>query len=139
MDKSVATNSSNFYDFWRGYVDTMFTYVEKTVPQYHQSLTNLFQEYVESCKHISCSAIDIQKGLANKVGISASLPDAAQKIGNDIEQESKTAIDVQNKISIASINATKDSLHTMNANSNEFAQLNKDIIKEWPLVIPTRS
>ena len=117
----------------------MFTYVEKTIPQYHQSLTNLFQESVESWKNVSCSAIDIQKGFANKIGISASLPDVAKKIGNDIEQESKTAIDVQNKIAIASINAAKDSLHTMNANSNEFAVLNKDIIKEWPSVIPSRS
>ncbi|MHA7734746.1 hypothetical protein [Nitrosopumilus sp. S6] len=139
MEKSVTTSSTDFYGLWKGYVDTMFTYVEKTIPQYHQSLTDLFQEYVESWRNVSCSAIDIQKGFANKVGISASMPDAAKKIGNDLEQESKTAIDVQNKIAIASINATKDSLHTMNVNSNEFATLNKDIIKEWPLMIPSRS
>ena len=139
MSKPITENNSDFYGMWRGYMDNMFTYVEKTIPQYHQSVTNLFQEYVESWKNLSCTAIDIQKEFANKIGISATLPSASQKIGNDIEQESKTVVDVQNKIAIASINATKESLHTLNANSNEFATLNKNIIQSWPSLIHHKS
>ena len=139
MSKPNTENSSDFFGMWRGYMDSMFTYVEKTIPQYHQSVTNLFQEYIESWKNISCTAIDIQKEFANKIGISATLPAASQKIGNEIEQESKTIVDVQNKIAIASINATKESLHTLNANSNEFATLNKNIVQSWPALIQPKS
>lgn len=139
MSKPNTENSSDFYGMWRGYMDNMFTYIEKTVPQYHQSVTNLFQEYIESWKNISCTVIDIQKEFANKIGISATLPVVSQKIGNEIEQESKTVIDVQNNIAIASINATKESLHTLNANSNEFATLNKNIVQSWPSLIQPKS
>ena len=135
LNSPVSESDSSLFGMWKGYLNEICTYVEKTVPQYHQSMTNLFQECVESWKNVSCTAIDFQKGFANKIGISANLPDAAKKIGHDLEQESKTVIDVNNKIAIASINATRDSLHTLNANSNEFATLNKNIIKEWPSMI----
>lgn len=124
---------------WKGYTDNMYTYVEKTIPQYHQSITNLFQEYIETCKNISCSSIDIQKGFAVKTGASISLPQATIKIVNDIEKESKSSIDVQNKIAIASINAAKETMSTINANSSEFAALNKNIIEIFPSMIPKRS
>lgn len=124
---------------WKGYTDNMYTYVEKTIPQYHQSITNLFQEYIETCKNISCSSIDIQKGFAVKAGASISLPQATIKIVNDIEKESKSSIDVQNKIAIASINAAKETMSTINANSSEFAALNKNIIEIFPSMIPKRS
>ncbi|MCV0431372.1 hypothetical protein [Nitrosopumilus sp.] len=124
---------------WKGYTDSIYTYVEKTVPQYHQSITNLFQEYIETCKNIACSSIDIQKGFASKIGNNARLSEATIKIVNDIERELKSSIDVQNKIAIASINATKETLSTINANSNEFASLNRHIVEVLPSMIPKRT
>ena len=137
--KFVTENLNDFYGLWKGYTDSIYTYVEKTIPQYHQSISNLYQEYLEICKNLACSAIDIQRGFATKAGIQASMPDAVIKIASDTKQESKTAIDVQNKITIASIDATKQSLNTLNANANEFVAINKNIIEMLPTMTQARS
>ena len=139
LSKSIIENTNDFYGLWRRYTDSIYTYVEKTVPQYHQSITNLIQESIEAWKNIACSAIDIQRGFATRAGIKANMPDAVVKIVNDVTQESKTAIDVQNKITIASIDATKQSLNTLNANANEFVAINKNIIEMLPTMTQVRS
>lgn len=139
LDSPIIEEKNDFYGIWKGYTDNMYTYVEKTIPQYHQSITNLFQEYVETCKNIACSSIDLQKGFTVKSGMNANLPKSTINIVNDIEKESKSSIDVQSKIVIASINAAKETLSTINSNSHEFASLNKHIIEVFPSMIPKRS
>lgn len=139
MNSTNTENSIDFYGMWRKYTDSMFTYVEKAIPQYHQSFTNLAQEYIESWKNISCSAIDIQKNIAAKKGLSPNMSDATLKIAQNIEDESKKIVDVQNKVVIASIDAAKHTLNTINANSNEFTALNRNIIDILPSMNPSRS
>ena len=139
MSKSVVENSNDFYGLWKGYTDNVFSYVESTVPQYHQSITNLLQETIEIWKNIACSAIEIQRGFVAKAGLKSNMPQSAVKIVDDITKESKTVIDVQNKIAIASIDASKQSLNTLNANASEFAAINKGIIELIPSMVPARS
>ena len=108
--------------------DTLTAYTHMLKRPSHSIISqfsNLYQEYLEVCKNLVCSAIDIQRGFATRAGIQANMPDAAIKIASDTEQESKTVIDVQNKIAIASIDAAKQTLNTLNANASEFASLNK--------------
>lgn len=137
--RSVTENTSNFYGLWRRYTDSIYTYAEKAIPQYHQSITSLIQESIEAWKNIVCSSIDIQRGFATKAGNKANMSDAAVKIADDITQESKVIIDVQNKIAIASIDATKQSLSTLNANANEFVAINKNIVEMLPTMALVRS
>ena len=134
--KDQLDSNPDLFGIWRQYTDSICTYVEKTVPQYHQSISNLYQEYIEAWKNIACSAIDLQKGLANKAGMSTSIPDATLKIANDAENESKTAIDVQNKINIATIDAAKNSLSKLNATTNDMVSLNRNILQLWPSFQP---
>jgi hypothetical protein len=139
MNNTSTENPIDFYGMWKGYTDSMYSYVEKTIPQYHQSFTNLTQEYIEAWKNISCSAIDIQKNFATKKGLSPTMSDATLKIAHNIENESKKIVDVQNKVAIASIDAVKHTLNTINANSNEFTALNRNIIDIWPSIRLSRS
>ncbi len=132
MSSQNTVKQNDFYGIWKEYTDNMYTYVEKTIPQYHQSITNLAQEYIEVWKNISCSTIDLQRNFATRKGTTANLPDSSVKIVHDIEEESQKIIDVQTKVAIASIDATKQALSTINANSGEFAKLNKNIIEMWP-------
>ena len=139
LNSQSTEKTIDFYGMWKGYTDNMCTYVEKTIPQYHQSITNLTQEYIEAWKNFSCSAIDIQRNFATKVGVCVNMPDTATKIANNIEQESKKMIDVQNKIAITSIDAAKQTVNIMNSNSLEFAALNRNMSEILPsfLTIPT--
>ena len=139
LSKSVIENTNDFYGLWKGYTDNMFTHIEKTLPQYHQSITNLLQESMEIWRNFACSSIDLQREFAVKTGSKVRMPESTIKIVHDITQESKTAIDVQNKIAIASIDATKQSLNTLNSNSAEFAAINKNLVELLPAMTLARS
>ena len=67
------------------------------------------------------------------------MPDAAIKITSDAKQEAKTAIDVQNKIAIVSMDAVKHALNALSTNASEFASLNRNIIEMWLSMMPSRS
>lgn len=138
MNQGNNNTSNDFFSVWKGYIDNTYSYFEKSIPQYHQSISNLYQEYIEVWKNIACSGIDIQNGFAKRMGLKSNMAETTIKIVNDIEHESKTAIDVQNKITIASINSAKQSLNTLNAKASEFTSLNKNIIEGWPSMITTR-
>ena len=139
MSKSVSENSSDFYGLWKGYTESVFNNIERTIPQYHQSITNYLQESVELWKNIACSTLDIQSRFVKKAGLKTNMPDSAIKIVNDITKESTKAIDVQNKIAIASLDASKESLSTLNANAGEFSSINNEIIELLPSMVPARS
>ena len=139
LSKSVSENSSDFYGLWRGYTESVFTNIERTIPQYHQSITNFLQESVEIWKNIACSSIDLQNRIVRNAGLKTNMPESAVKISRDITKESTKAIDVQNKIVIASIDATKESLGTLNANAGEFSSINNEIVDLLPSVVQARS
>ncbi len=126
-----TTNQKDIYSVWKESVDNFYSNIEKSIPQFHQATTNLYQEYVEGWKNIASSAIDVQKEFATKAGIKSNLPEATTKIIHDSTEKLNRAIGVQNKISIASIDATKQNIKTWNENSNAFADLNKSMVDSF--------
>ncbi|MDX1442080.1 MAG: hypothetical protein R3237_06450, partial [Nitrosopumilaceae archaeon] len=74
-----------------------------------------------------------------KTGLKTNMPESAIKIVNDLTKESTKAIDIQNKIAIASIDASKESLSTLNANAGEFSSINNEILELMPSVVSARS
>lgn len=136
---SKETQTKDFYSIWKEYTDNTYSYFEKTIPQFHQTVSDYYQELIEIWKNIACSSVDIQKSLINKMGLKSNVPEAAIKIANELEEQTKTIIDAQSKISIASIKSAKDSLHTLNSSATEFNNLNKNIVQTLPSIIQSRS
>jgi hypothetical protein len=112
-------------------VDKYFNGIKQSVPRYHQSVTNVQQEYLEAWENVINSTIAFQKEYATKSGVNTNVPSATLKAIRDTNEEIVKAYDVQNKIALASIDATQQNIKTFNDNAKAFADLNKNILQSW--------
>jgi hypothetical protein len=112
-------------------VDKYFNGIKQSVPRYHQSVTNVQQEYLEAWENVINSTIAFQKEYATKTGVNTNVPSATLKAIRDTNEEIVKAYDVQNKIALASIDATQQNIKTFNDNAKAFADLNKNILQSW--------
>jgi hypothetical protein len=128
---SKIENSSiqiDIYSVWKNNAINFYSGMQKSIPEFHQASTNLIQEYVQSWNNFATSVIDIQREIATRAGIKSSLPDATLNVMNDSAANLNKSLTVQNKISVASIDAAKQNIRTWNENSSTFANLGKNIV-----------
>jgi hypothetical protein len=78
--------------------------------------------------------IGLQKEFATKIGIKSDLSDTVRKIFHESSEKMNRTFDVQNKISLASMDATNQNIKTWNENSGAFAKINKSMVD---FLIPT--
>lgn len=112
-------------------VDKYFSEVERSLPQYLQSITNLQQEYIADWKNAIESSISLQQEFANKVGINANVPSAFINMINDTVEELIKVKTTQNKIVLATIDATQQNVKMFNDNAKIFAGLNESVLQSW--------
>jgi len=105
--------------------------VEKSFPNYQTSVTSLQQEYTEAFQNIIDSTIALQREFANKTGINTALPEATESAVNKTNEQINKVQDVQNKIALATIDATRQNIKTFNENAKAFADLNKSVMQSW--------
>lgn len=112
-------------------VDKFFNGIEKTIPSYHQSITDLQQEWLQAFENNIKSVISLQQEFANKSGINTTVPEAALKAIRDTNEEAVKSYSVQNQVFLAALDATKQNVKTFNDNAKSFADMNKNIIRYW--------
>ncbi len=140
MSKTTAQESKEIYTVFKQNIDKYFDEVEKTTPQYLQSITNLQQEYTAAWKNAIESVISLQQEFATKAGINTNVPAVVVKMINDTTEEMIKARTVQNKVVLAAINTTKQNVKTFNDNAKAFAELNENILQSWiSACTPTRN
>ncbi|HUU48430.1 MAG TPA: hypothetical protein VMW55_06580 [Nitrosopumilaceae archaeon] len=123
-----TSNQKDIYSVWKDGIDIFYSNIEKSIPQFHQATTNLFQEYVKSLNNVATSTLDIQREFVTKAGIKSNLPESSISIIHDSAEKMNRSLNVQNKMSIASIDATKQNIKTWNENSSAFANINKSMV-----------
>ena len=104
---------------------------EKSFPNYKASITSLQKEYTEAFQNIVDSTIALQREFANKTGINTALPEATESAVNKTNEQISKVQDVQNKIALATIDATRQNIKTFNENAKAFADLNKSVMQSW--------
>jgi len=104
---------------------------EKSFPNYQTSVTSLQQEYTEAFQNIIDSTIALQREFANKTGINTALPEATENAVNKTNEQISKVQDVQNKVALATIEATRQNIKTFNENAKAFAELNKGVLQSW--------
>ena len=112
-------------------VEKQIQATEKSFPNYQTSVTSLQQEYVEAFQNIVDSTIALQRDFANKTGINTALPEATESAVNKTNEQISKVQDVQNKVSLATIDATRQNIKTFNENAKAFADLNKSVMQSW--------
>ncbi len=126
-----TTNTKDVYGVSQQNVDKYFNGIKQQVPRYHQSVTNVQQEYLDACENIINSTITLQKEFARKAGVTTNVPEAALKAIRDTTEEIVKASTIQNQIALAAIDATQQNIKTFNDNAKAFADLNKNILQSW--------
>jgi len=105
--------------------------VEKSFPNYQTSVTSLQQEYTEAFQNIIDSTIALQREFANKTGINTALPEATERAVNKTNEQINKVQDVQNKVALATNDATRQNFKTLNEIAKAFADLNKGVLQSW--------
>ena len=133
------TNAKDIYGVCQQNVDKLFSGVKQQVPSYHQSVTNVQQEYLDAWENVINSSITLQKEFARKAGITTNVPEAALKVIRDTTEEIVKVTSIQNKITLATIDATQQNIKTFNDNAKAFGDLNKNILQSWISAVTPRN
>lgn len=138
-ETTVTRNSKDIFSVYQQNVDKLFNGVKQSVPQYHQSITNVQQEYLQAYENIVDSTITIQKEYAKKAGIATNIPEATLKVIHDTTEEFVKAASIQNQVVLATIDATQQNIKTFNDNAKSFADLNRNILQSWISAFTTKN
>ncbi|MGY5143629.1 MAG: hypothetical protein ACW9XH_04015 [Candidatus Nitrosopumilus sp. bin_32a] len=135
----TTTNPKNVFSAYQENVDKLFNGIKQSVPQYHQSITNVQQEYLQAYENIVDSTIALQKEYAQKTGIAANIPEATLKVIRDTTEEFVKAASIQNQVTLATIDATQQNIKTFNDNAKSFVELNRNILHSWISAFTTKT
>jgi len=138
-NETTQTKSKDVFSVYQENVDKIFNGIKQSVPQYHQSITNVQQEYLQAYENIVDSTITIQKEYVQKAGIAANIPEATLKVINDTTEEFLKTTSIQNQVALATIDATQQNIKTFNDNAKSFADLNKNILQSWISAFATKN
>jgi len=140
MSKNETTgNQKDLFSSYQENVDKIFNGIKQSVPQFHQSITNVQQEYLQAYENIVDSTITLQKEYAKKAGIAANIPETTLKTIHDTTEEFVKATSIQNQLALATIDATQQNIKTFNDNAKSFADLNRNILQSWISVFTTKN
>lgn len=141
MSKNETTqvNPKDLFSVCQENVNKLFNGIKQSVPQYHQSITNIQQEYLQAYENVVDSSISLQKEYVKKAGIASNIPEATLKVIHDTTEEFMKAASIQNQVALATIDATQQNIKTFNDNAKSFADLNKNIIQSWISAFTTKN
>ena len=100
-NETTQVKSKDVFSVYQENVDKLFNGIKKSVPQYHQSITNVQQEYLQAYENIVDSTITLQKEYVQKAGVTANVPEATLKIIHYTTEEFVKAASTQNQITLA--------------------------------------
>ena len=131
--------TKDVFSVYQENIDKLFSGIRHSVPHYHQSITNVQQEYLQTYENLVGSTITLQKEYAKKAGIISNIPQTTQKIIHDTTEELVKATSIHNQITIATIDATQQNIKTFNDNAKFFTDLNRNILQFWISAFTTKN
>ena len=124
----MSTETKQAKDIFAVYqqnIDRYLDAVKRSVPKYHQSITNAQQECVGAYENVINSTITLQREYARRAGITTSVPEATLKVIRDTTEEAIKTASINNQIALATIDAAQQNVRAFNDNVKAFADLNK--------------
>lgn len=138
-NEQTQSNPKDLFSVYHQNVDKFFNGIRTSVPQYHQAITNVQQEFIQVYENIADSTLTLQKEFAKKAGIASNIPEASIKVMQDTAEEITKAASIQNQITLATIDATQQNIKTFNDNAKSFAELNRNILESWISAFTTKN
>lgn len=131
QNSNANANPKDLFSVYQQGFNSIFGTVRQYVPQYHQSITNVQQEYLQVCENFVATAVNMQKEFAKQAGVNTSVPEAVTKIAKESTNDIAKMAGIQNQMILATIDATQQNIKTFKDNTKSFADLNKNIIQSW--------
>ena len=138
-NETTTRNPKDVFSVYQQNVDKLFNGIRQSVPQYHQSITNVQQEYLQAYENIVDSTITLQREYAKKAGIATNIPEATLKVIRDTTEEFVKSASIQNQVALATIDATQQNIKTFNDNAKSFADLNRNVLQSWISAFATKN
>jgi hypothetical protein len=140
MSKNEQTlGTKDMFSVCKENVDQLFSGIRHSVPQYHQSITNVQQEYLQAYENIVDSTIALQQEYAKRAGIATDIPQATLKVIHDVAEEFVKVASIQNQMTLATMDATQQNIKTFNDNTKSFVDLNRNILQSWISAFTTKN
>ncbi len=125
--QTVENQSEDGFSVIEQSVKKYFIDIEHSVPRFQQELFDLQNEYYKAWKGMMNEGILLQKEFLNKAGFY--LPEAVQKIIENMSEDLVKARLVRDNISITTIVTMKKNMRMWNDNAIMFFDLNKKIMR----------
>ncbi len=129
--KSTLSQSKDAFSLYKQNTEKFFNNVRQSVPQYHQAITNIQQEYLQASESVTNSVLEFQKDTTRNSGIPTNVSDTTVRAIQDTADDMAKASSINNQIVLMNIDAAQQNIKTFNDNVKSFANLNRDIIKSW--------
>ena len=136
--KQKQSNTKDLFLVSQQNVNKLFENIRHSVPRYHQSITNVQQEFIQAYENVLTSTVTIQKEYARKTGIVTNIPEAAIKVIQDTVEECVKVTSIQNQVILETLDATQQNIKTFNDNAKSFAELNQNILISWISIFTTK-
>jgi|TARA_B100001105_G_scaffold61938_1_gene48022 hypothetical protein len=128
---TTPVNSKDIFFKYQENMDKMFNNVKRSVPVYHQSTTNVQQEFLQSFENMVNLSIPIQKEFVEKMGITSNIPVPILHVIDNLSEEFVKVTSVQNQIILTIFDAIQQNIKISNDNVKSFTDLNKNILYSW--------
>lgn len=109
--------------------EEFFNEIEKSTPIYHQTATDIQQNFLESWKNVIFSSITLQQEFAAKAGLNVNANKETLEAIRNITKQATDAYQNQNKFTIDSNHTTNNMFEAFNENTKTFASLSKNILE----------
>lgn len=126
---SSSSNANSIYSVAKDNTKQYSNAIEKTIPKYHQSVTQFQQECCKASENVTESIFSACNEIAKQAGWNTDVPEMALKASKQVNESAIKAVSMQNQITCATIDAAKHNMETFNENAKSFADLNKNILE----------
>ena len=96
MSKTLDTK--DVFGIYEQNIISSFATINREVPKYHQSITDLQHQCIQTCENTMKSVLSVQKEIVNKAGINANIPEVALNTIRDTNDGINKVYSVQNQI-----------------------------------------
>lgn len=129
--KNSSSQSQDVFVLYKQNVEKFFNTIRQSVPQYHQAITNIQQEYLQASESVANSVFEFQKDATRNSGLPTNTSTATVRAINETSEEIAKTSSINNQIVLMNIDAAQQNIKTFNDNVKSFANLNRDILKSW--------
>lgn len=123
--------TKDVFTAYQDMVDKVFNNINQTVPKYHQSITDAQQEVFKTLEGNITSTIKLQKELATKSGLPATVPDTNLRFMKDSVESYIKLANIGNQMVLATIATAQEGVKTGNENAKAVNDLSQNVARSW--------